>query len=161
MVLTLSHPFDYLRWLFGEVERVTGEAVASGSLEIEVEDVAEILLNFAAGPLGNVHLDYLRRPAEHTMNVICAAGTIHWKAARADVEYSESGGDWQRTAASPDFKRNNLFLEEIKHLIAVSNGDATAVCTLEDGVAALEIAIAARASFRAPQSAGSAEASLG
>ena len=38
VVLTLSHPFDYLRWLFGDVEEVLGTIGNSGSLELEVED---------------------------------------------------------------------------------------------------------------------------
>ena len=161
VLLTLSHPFDYLRWLFGGVDRVIGVAAVSGSLEINVEDVAEIILNFTAGPLGSVHLDYLRSPPEHRMDVTCTSGTIRWEAARSEVNYSEAGGEWQRTVASADFERNDLFLAEIKHLVAVSSGEATPVCTLDDGVAALKIALAARNSRAAPRSLDSAGVSYG
>ena len=161
VLLTLSHPFDYLRWLFGKVERVMGEAAKSGGLDIDVDDVAEILLRFRAGPLASVHLDYLSKPPEHHMEVICTAGTIRWEAARSEVDYREAGGDWQRTVAVSDFERNDLFLEEIKHLIAVSRGEATPVCTLDDGVAALEIALTARTGIGAAQLTSSAGVGYG
>ncbi|MFQ5944176.1 MAG: Gfo/Idh/MocA family protein [Anaerolineales bacterium] len=154
VLLTLSHPFDYLRWLLGGIDRVTGEAAASGKLESDVEDVAEVLLSFIAGSLGSVHLDYLRRPPVHRMELICTSGSIRWEAARSDIAYCEAGGDWERSEPSQDFERNDLFMAEIEHLIAVSNGEATPVCTLEDGIAALRIALAARDNQGALDSAG-------
>ena len=161
VLLTLSHPFDYLRWLFGGVDAVVAKTATSGSLDIDVEDVAEILLNFAAGPLGSIHLDYLRKPPVHRMDLTCTSGFIRWEAARSDIAYSEAGEDWERTEPTPDFERNELFMAEIEHLIAVSKGEATPVCTLDDGVAALQIALAARISFGAPQPAHSTGARYG
>lgn len=154
VLLTLSHPFDYLRWLLGGVDRVTGEAAVSGKLESDVEDVADIQLNFAAGPLGSVHLDYLQKPPVHRMDLTCTSGFIRWEADRSDIAYSQAGGDWERTEPTPDFERNDLFKAEIEHMIAVSKGEATPVCTLDDGVAALQIALAARDSQGALYSAG-------
>ncbi len=51
-VLTLSHPFDYLRWLFGEVESVTAQVGKGGQLEIDVDDVAEVIMGFDFRPAG-------------------------------------------------------------------------------------------------------------
>jgi len=58
VVLTLSHPFDYLRWLLGPVESVSGATQLSTELEIEVEDRADVILKHSSGALTSVHLDY-------------------------------------------------------------------------------------------------------
>ena len=42
VILTLSHPLDYLRWLLGEVDCLWAFAGRLGDLEIDVEDTAEI-----------------------------------------------------------------------------------------------------------------------
>ncbi len=64
VVLTLSHPLDYLRWLFGEVAALWAFTGKNSELELQVEDSAEIGLRFASGMLGSLHLDYNQRPAK-------------------------------------------------------------------------------------------------
>ncbi len=74
VILTLCHPFDYLRWLLGEyrVEWAAGGALGLG---LPVEDSAEIGLRFEQGAAGTLHLDYLQTPASHTLEVIGTGGT--------------------------------------------------------------------------------------
>ena len=44
----------------------------------------------------------------------------------------------------PDgFERNQLFVAQTRHFIEVARGEAEPVCSLEDGVAALRLALAA------------------
>jgi len=40
------------------------------------------------------------------------------------------------------FERNQLFLDEIEHFLQVISGEAESRCSLEDGIRALEIALA-------------------
>ena len=63
MVNTLCHPLDYLRWLFGEVDSLSAMTGQVSQLELDVEDVAEILLDFKDGVIGSVHLDYFQQTA--------------------------------------------------------------------------------------------------
>jgi predicted dehydrogenase len=44
VILTLCHPFDYLRWMLGEVEALFAFTANSGGLELPVEDAAEVSL---------------------------------------------------------------------------------------------------------------------
>ena len=69
MVLTLCHPFDYLRWLLGEVKSLYAMTGKLGGLDLEVEDTAEISLRFASGGLGSLHLDYVQRPGTHRLDI--------------------------------------------------------------------------------------------
>lgn len=42
------------------------------------------------------------------------------------------------------FERNDLFLSEMSHFIEVITGDEDPVCGMQDGIRALQIALAAR-----------------
>jgi predicted dehydrogenase len=78
VVLTLSHPLDYLMWMLGEVETVWAFAGRCGDLQIDVEDTAEIGLQFAGGVLGSVHLDYYQQPHAHHLEIVGTQGTLRW-----------------------------------------------------------------------------------
>lgn len=143
VVLTLCHPFDYLRWLLGEVETVWGWTGRLGDLDLEVEDTAEALLRFGSGALASVHLDYLQRPPTHRLEVVGTEGTLRWDYADGTVRWWREGvREWEETAPPPGFERNDMFLAEMRHFLAVVEGRETPACTLEDGVAALDICLA-------------------
>jgi predicted dehydrogenase len=158
VILTLSHPLDYLRWLLGEVDCLWAFASRSGGLEIDVEDTAEIGLRFQNGIIGSVHLDYNQQPAAHTLEIVGTRGTLRWdnqdgSAALYQVEH----GEWQRlfpenlSGLERPFERNDLFLAEMRHFLEVARGEVEPACSLEDGIAALRLALAAQ------QSAGQGE----
>ncbi|MEX1248207.1 MAG: Gfo/Idh/MocA family oxidoreductase [Anaerolineales bacterium] len=146
VVLTLSHPFDYLRRLLGDVDAVWASTQRSGELEIEVEDQAEIGLEFRSGALASVHLDYLQRPGAHWLEVICSSGILHWDAATGLLRVTRANGGEQEFPARAGFERKDLFLAQTRHFIDVAAGKVEPQCTLEDGRKALEISLAAHAS---------------
>lgn len=150
VLLTLCHPFDYLRWLLGEVAGISALAGRSGGLKIDVEDSADVLLRFKSGVIGNIHLDYLERPAEHFMRIIGQSGKIHWDNADGLVRwYSQlRGGEWEEIKVADDFERNVLFLDEMRHFLGCIAGNEQPLCSLNDGIEALRIALAAKQSAK-------------
>ncbi|MBI4535065.1 MAG: (d)CMP kinase, partial [Ignavibacteriae bacterium] len=60
IVLEGTHDIDCLRWWFGEPVRISGVTKRVGALDIDVEDVAEIVVEFGSGTAASIHLDYLR-----------------------------------------------------------------------------------------------------
>lgn len=150
VILTLCHPFDYLRMLLGEVESLWAFTPKASALDLPVEDTAEIGLQFTCGAVGSVHLDYLQQPPVHTLEVIGSAGTLRWNNADGSLSIYQPGkASWQVEMPPDGFERNWLFLDEMRHFLAVARGEAEPFCTLEDGIRALEIAIAARQSAEA------------
>ncbi|TET81643.1 MAG: Gfo/Idh/MocA family oxidoreductase, partial [Anaerolineales bacterium] len=145
VVLTLCHPFDYLGWIFGEVMTVKAEVGSISDLGLEVEDTAEITLTFKNGPLASVHLDYNQRPASHWLEIIGNKGTIRWDNADGVVHWwSTEKAGWQMIPAPKDFERNTMFLHEMRHFLNIIVGKEQPICSLEDGIRALEIALAVK-----------------
>ena len=144
VVLTLCHPLDYMSWLFGEVDSLWALAGSCGDLELPVEDTAEIAMRFQTGVLGSVHLDYNRRPASHHLEIVGTLGTIQWDNADGVTRvYRVSDQSWQVYAPPQEFERNEMFLAQMRHFLNVAHGQSKPLCSLEDGIRALELALGA------------------
>lgn len=144
VILTLSHPLDYLRWMLGEVTEVWSFSSSIGDLELTVEDTAEIGLHFANGVIGSVHLDYNQQPPTHYVELIGTDGTMQWEYAFGGVKlYRKESNEWQTWSLPESFERNDMFLAEMRHFREVVGGSAEPVCSLEDGIHALLLARAA------------------
>ena len=144
VILTLSHPLDYLHWLFGEVQEVWASSGSFGELELDVEDTAEISLHFTKGMIGSVHLDYNQQPPNHHLEVIGTDGTIQWNYSDGEVRWFQGeNNEWQTWSTPQEFERNDMFLAQMRHFLAVARGEINPVCSLGDGIQALRIALAA------------------
>ncbi|HEX9028110.1 MAG TPA: Gfo/Idh/MocA family oxidoreductase [Anaerolineales bacterium] len=146
VILTLSHPLDYLRWLLGEVQALWAFAAHLSDLELAVEDTAEIGLRFG-GALASLHLDYNQRPPAHRLEIVGSQGTIRWDNAGSGVQaYPVASGEWETYPEPQGFERNDLFLAQMRHFLAVCRGETAPLCSLQDGRRALELALAAHES---------------
>jgi predicted dehydrogenase len=147
VIHSLCHPFDYLSWLLGSVSSLWAFAGSLGGLGLTVEDTAEIGLRFQNGAVGSLHLDYVQRPPVHTWQINGQAGTMTWDNATAELHvFRAATNTWEVIAPPTGFERNDLFLAELRHFLAVVRGEAEPTCKVKDGIRALEMALLARAS---------------
>ena len=145
VILTSCHPFDYLRWLLGEVQTVSATAGQLSGLDLDVEDIADVTLRFASVAIGTVHLDYTQRPPSHWLQVTGQTGTIRWDNADGAVLcYRADQGEWEQIPVPPGFERNTMFLDEMRHFLDCITGWDEPLTNLQDGIRALEIALAAK-----------------
>jgi predicted dehydrogenase len=143
VVVTLSHPVDYLRWLLGEVQALWAFSGKVSDLEVQVEDYAEIGMQFQNGATGSLHVDYFQQPPSHTLEITGTLGRIIWDNAdgRAELFRGETGV-WQDVPLPANFDRNDLFLAEMRHFIEIAQKKVEPLCSLADGEAALKVCLA-------------------
>lgn len=150
VILTLCHPFDYLCWLLGEIDALWAFAAKLSDLELNVVDTAEIGLRFRSAAIGSLHLDYNQRPSAHHLEIIGTLGTLRWDNTNAQLSLYRAGqaqpARWEAFPVPAGFERNDLFLAEMRHFLAVARGSEKSVCTLQDGVRALRLALGAHES---------------
>ncbi len=157
VIRTLTHPLDYLRFLLGEIESLQAFQGHISPLELSgVEDVAEIGLKFKRGAIGGVHVNYFQRPPTHRLEIVGTAGSLRWDNADGVLDLFETVdpfGSWSDRPTPPvheqftlpdGFDRNHLFVAQTQHFLKVAAGESAPICTLEDGIRALEMALAAR-----------------
>lgn len=144
VILTLCHPIDYLRMLLGDIAQVWCFTNSEQPLGLGVEDTAEIGLKFVSSVTGSIHLNYIQRPAKHDLEIVGTGGTIYWDAADNVVHTFQAESMEINTQLAPEgFERNQLFIDEMKNFLSVCRGEAEPVCTLDDGVRALVVALQA------------------
>lgn len=155
VIVTLTHPLDYLRYLLGDVESLWSFNGHISPLEVDVEDVAEIGLKFANGAAGGVHVNYFQRPPVHRLEIVGANGTLRWDNADGILDLYKMPAPFGSFSDQPPapviesfsppegFERNQLFVAQTRHFIEVVRGESEPICTLEDGIQALRMALAA------------------
>lgn len=166
VIVTLCHPLDYLRYLIGEVDSLWSSNGQISPLEVDVEDVAEIGLHFVHGAIGGVHVNYVQRPPVHRWEIVGTGGTLRWDNADGILHHYQMPalfGSFSDAPPAPvihtysppeDFERNQLFMAQTRHFLAVVRGDSEPVCTLDDGIMAMRLALAAYQSQRTGQRIG-------
>jgi len=144
VILDLIHELDYVRWLMGEARQVVCVAGHVSNLEIETEDIAEILLGFDNGAIGNVHMDYVQRCPSRVCQIIGEEGTIIWDYYASEVRLFEARRSSWQVLRQEGFERNDMFVAEMEHLLACLEGREKPVVDVEEGARVLRLALAAR-----------------
>ncbi|MFH0954142.1 MAG: Gfo/Idh/MocA family oxidoreductase [Verrucomicrobiota bacterium] len=149
-VLELSHEIDYVRWLVGEVRTVSARLARVSDLEIDVEDTAEIVLDFQSGSLASIHLDMVQRVPTRTCRIAGSEGVLEWDGIGHRVRLQRAGQQGWKELWREDssFDRNEMYLEEMRHFLdCVRNGKPPRIGG-EEARRVLEIALAAKRSSR-------------
>ena len=150
VILDGVHELDYLRWLAGEMRVIEAVGGHLSDLEIETEDVALIALQFESGALGQVHLDYVSPWKLRGCEIVGAEGIVRWSSSGKQPEtvrvdaYDAAGGGWETLYACEAYDANEMYLEELQHVLLCAEGSARPLASLEDGRRVLELALAAQ-----------------
>lgn len=151
VILSQIHELDLACWFFGPPRCVFAIAGHWTSLEVDVEDVASLLMECRADgrPLPvHVQQDYIQRPPARTIDIVgeCGRATLDFHRLRLTVV----GPDRAEPDITElvDFQRNTMFLEEMRHFLACIEGRETPLVPVDVGAASLRVALAARESAR-------------
>ena len=141
-LLDESHWIDLALWLFGMPQSVFATIDRLSDLEIDADDNVDLLLDYGPIPRVWLHLDLHGRPHERSLTISGANGTIAWSAADNAVRVGRGEADW----AEEQFpgERNDMFVGVAEEFLEVIRGDRRPSCTVEDGLAVMEVIDAAR-----------------
>lgn len=147
IILDGSHEIDYMRWFFGEADKVFCFADKISNLQVETEDLAEILIKFKKGTLCAIHLDFIRPGYSRKCEIVGEKGAIIWDFSENIVKlYTLEKKYWfvKRIAGTT----NDMYVEEIKHFLnAIKTGEKLLIDG-HDGKKTLELALAAKESAK-------------
>lgn len=99
-LLTLSHELDLVRWVAGEIDEVRGIVGRVSSLDLDVDDVAELICRHRAGTITSVHMDMLDCAYNRRSRWVGEEGTLVWEW-DASVRLLPTGEElWTETASA-------------------------------------------------------------
>lgn len=145
IILDGSHEIDYMLWLLGDVREVFCFAGNAKNLDTQTEGIAEILLRFESGCLGEVHLDYVRPGYARNCEIVGERGIIKWDYKLNAVErYAPDTKEW--ISIKVDGRTEDMYVAEMKNFIASVNGLEEPLVTGAEGMRSLQVALAAKES---------------
>lgn len=144
VILDRIHEIDYMRWLFGDVSELTAMAGHISHLEIDTEDVAEIVLKFTNGSIGSIHLDYIRRTYDASLEIIGETGTIRWNYQNHFIEWYVAADNRWQSIKWENRDSNQMYVDEMKHFLKVIDNQEESICPVLEGIKVLEIALAVK-----------------
>ena len=145
-ILDCIHEIDLALWHLGPAKLRAAAARKGGVIGLEQTDVlAELLLDHESGALGSLHLNFVQRNYSRGCEMIGALGTIRWDFATPAVSvYGEDGALSETIALPADYDLNAMYLDEAEHFLGCVRSRSAPCNPIESGLAALEIALAAR-----------------
>lgn len=147
VLLDRIHEIDYVRWLLGDITEVSALVGHVSGLEIDSDDVAEILVRFASGAFGSLHMDYVRRVYTCVLDITGEEGNIEWSYDEHSVRWYRAEDRCWRSMSWPGYDPNRMYVAEMEHLLRVLSREEASEQSLRDAQAALKIAVyAARSS---------------
>lgn len=142
VILDRIHEIDYMRWLFGDISELTAMAGHISHLEIDTEDVAEIVLKFTNGSIGSIHLDYIRRTYDASLEIVGETGTIRWNYQNHFIEWYVAADNRWQSIKWENRDSNQMYVDEMKHFLKVINNQVESICPAREAIKVLEIALA-------------------
>ena len=142
-LLTLIHELDYVYWIGGEVMESIGMLTKASTLEINVEDVAEIICRHVSGALTSVHMDFLDRTYNRRSRWVGELGTIEWVWG-GPVHLFRRGGNQEILWHDPAFDCNDTHVMELCDFLDCIKSGRQPRTTGWEAKRVLEIALAVR-----------------
>lgn len=147
-LLDESHFLDLMVHLFGWPEEICAVVARVSSLDIDADDHVDVLARYADGLCVRIHLDIYGRPHERSIVVLGEKGTLVWSHERNSVRHSSRAeGEWDELAF--DCERNEMFLALARDFLRLLGGERVEICTLRDGVDAIQLVETCRRSSSA------------
>lgn len=151
VVLSQIHELDYLYWLFGLPLRIFALGGHLSSLEIDVEDVASVLMEFnykdAIFPV-HLHMDYVQQPPSRTCNIVGDKGKICVDLRSNTLKIYSENGDKLEDYSFDKFDRNQMFLDELNHFLSCIQNKQKSLVTVQDGSQSLKMALMIKESIQ-------------
>lgn len=142
-LLELSHEIDLAQWLLGAIELDSSLLGQSGLLQIDVEDQAILVGRSIGGCSVTIRINFCTKPARRYSAIRGSAGEICWDLVDGKVQVFQEDSFSPQVFVSPVSAADRYYLQ-MKHFLACAMRNTDPMCSLAEGLKALELVMQAR-----------------
>jgi len=143
----LPHHLNAIEWIVGPTHQVVADSAHQVLSGVEVEDTVNVLAR-NGDVMTSLTLNQHQPVNESTVTLLCESGAVRWELHRQRwLSASENGGDWKQED-SFDHQRDDFYVLQANAFIDYLQGNAAALCSLDDGVQTLKSTLAVLQSRR-------------
>lgn len=114
VLLDLSHEFDYLQYVLGPIESLSGEFGRAGKVTVDAEDYADVLLKLNGSIPVNLHLNVASNLNERYFKIDFEGGYLLGDLLNNQIAYSHDG---QEEVLKFAVKRDDYLKEQTKYFL--------------------------------------------
>ena len=129
---------------FGPFDKVQAVLQNSGTLNIDVEDGAELLLQTSTELTVSIHLDFYSKTPKRHCRVQTTTGELIWDALKQAIRWTDATG--QTTEKLIPLERDELFRRQLLHFFECVQGISQPLVPIEQGIQVMKMIDAARES---------------
>lgn len=135
---SMSHVFDSIEWLFGEINDLSGWKARLSDLEMDADDSVFCLTKTNRDIVVMCQTDFLQRIPKHRMIVVGEKGTIDADFIKHEVSLEFPGE--KPLVQRYSFEPNKRYIEELKHFIQlIEDGTARHALDIYTGKRVVEL----------------------
>lgn len=134
-LLELSHELDYLLWLFGDLELQHSWLRTTNELDLDVEEIADLVLTTTSGTYISVHLDFIQKSTQRYCEFTGEKGRLVWSLMENTVSLFNSKGT-EVLFSEPKYNKNGMYIDMLK---AFENKDASNLATIESSLKVIQL----------------------
>jgi predicted dehydrogenase len=148
VLLELSHELDYANWFFGGFSSIYCVHRNTGTLNVDVEDLAEIMLTNHHGMTVRLHIDFCSRETLRQCSVFGSNGSLVANFIDGTVRTTIRGIPLLEQVANTVAEPDAMYFAQIRHFFNCIENGLSPLVTVLDGFHVLRMIDAARESNR-------------
>jgi len=137
-LLELSHEIDYIQWLLGVMEVKYAELRSSSELNLEVEDLADVILVSDSGAVCSLHLDFLQKKANRVCSIIGEKGKLDWDLLSNTIMLHTGEGS-KVLFSETDWDSNQMYLALLTDFLNLVRGRKNSSIDIEQATRTIEL----------------------
>lgn len=144
-ILDCIHELDLALWLLGPAHLHSALVRPAITLGLQTDGMAELLLAHADGAISSVHLNFVQRNYERSIEVIGGEGTLRWDFTSGMAVHIGPDGHTVQTCAQPDgWAVNQMYMDELAYFLHCVQNNAPTSNPVANAAQTLRIALQAR-----------------
>lgn len=116
VLLELSHELDYLQWLVGELQYEHAILRNTKELDLEVEEIADLILTTELGAVCTIHLDFIQKNVQRYCYFIGEKGHLYWNLLENQVSLFLDNKK-QIIFDEPEWDKNKMYILMLEEFI--------------------------------------------
>jgi predicted dehydrogenase len=148
VLLELSHELDYANWFFGGFSSIYCVHRNTGTLNIDVEDLAEIMLTNHHGLTVRLHMDFCSRETIRQCSAFGSNGSLVANFTDGTVRATIGGVTSLEHVTNTFSEPDAMYFSQLSHFFKCIEQGLLPLVTVSDGLQVLRIVDAARESNR-------------
>lgn len=145
-ILDCIHEIDLALWFLGPARLLASAYLTAWTIGLETDGLSEMILQHTSGALSSIHLNFVQRDYRRTCQLIGSEGTLYWDYETHVVHQYGLDGKLAHIYPEPaGWQANQMYLDELTHFLEVLKGSNQTMNPVNESLATLEIALAARA----------------